>query len=154
MPPLREFIGKLNRSRGTAHLMGLLSPGGVHSHQHQIAALAGILARPGCGRCPRLPRRARHAAQAAASYLENFDRTLPASSKFASPLFAAVIMRWIATSAGPGRKSYRLIVQGAGESAGNPRQGVAAAYARGETDEFVQPTAIAGYPGCKTVTGC
>src|SRR5467141_841616 len=47
MPALRDFVGKLNRSRGTAHLMGLLSPGGVHSHQHQIAALAGILAEAG-----------------------------------------------------------------------------------------------------------
>src|SRR5215469_14108018 len=37
-PALRDFISKLKESRGTAHLMGLLSPGGVHSHQHQIAA--------------------------------------------------------------------------------------------------------------------
>src|SRR5215469_1520600 len=44
MPALRDFIGKLKESRGTAHLMGLMSPGGVHSHQHQIAALARILA--------------------------------------------------------------------------------------------------------------
>ena len=44
MPALRDFIGKLKVSRGTAHLMGLMSPGGVHSHQRQIAALARILA--------------------------------------------------------------------------------------------------------------
>src|SRR5215469_5716647 len=31
MPGLREFVGKLKESRGTAHLMGLMSPGGVHS---------------------------------------------------------------------------------------------------------------------------
>src|SRR5271165_6639718 len=44
IPALRDFIGKLKASRGTAHLLGLLSPGGVHSHQNQIAALARILA--------------------------------------------------------------------------------------------------------------
>src|SRR5512146_3473985 len=44
MPALRDFIAKLEATGGTAHLMGLLSPGGVHSHQHQIAALAGIVA--------------------------------------------------------------------------------------------------------------
>src|SRR6201993_3939045 len=44
MPALRDFIGKLKESRGTAHLMGLLSPGGVHSHQHQITALARTVA--------------------------------------------------------------------------------------------------------------
>ena len=47
MPALREFIGKLKESRGTAHLMGLMSPGGVHSHQDQIAALARIFAEAG-----------------------------------------------------------------------------------------------------------
>src|SRR6202049_2974293 len=32
MPAFSEFIGKLRGSRGTAHLIGLMSPGGVHSH--------------------------------------------------------------------------------------------------------------------------
>src|SRR5438094_60614 len=41
MPALQEFIATLKQSGGTAHLMGLMSPGGVHSHQQQIAALAG-----------------------------------------------------------------------------------------------------------------
>src|SRR5215831_16367490 len=43
MPALRTFVDKLRACRGTAHLMGLMSPGGVHSHQDQIAALARIL---------------------------------------------------------------------------------------------------------------
>src|SRR4051794_9390599 len=47
MPALRTFVDKLRSSRGTAHLMGLMSPGGVHSHQNQIAALARILAEAG-----------------------------------------------------------------------------------------------------------
>ena len=42
-PALVEFIAKLKESGGTAHLMGLLSPGGVHSHQKQIAALAQVI---------------------------------------------------------------------------------------------------------------
>src|SRR5271154_3912047 len=44
MPALRDFIGALKKTGGTAHLLGLVSPGGVHSHQHQIAALGRILA--------------------------------------------------------------------------------------------------------------
>src|SRR5215212_10128801 len=44
---LQEFIGKLKASGGTAHLMGLLSPGGVHSHQEHLAALARILSKAG-----------------------------------------------------------------------------------------------------------
>ena len=46
-PELTAFIAALKRSGGTAHLMGLLSQGGVHSHQDHIAALANILAAAG-----------------------------------------------------------------------------------------------------------
>src|SRR5262249_24114582 len=39
-PVLLDFIAKLKRIGGACHLMGLLSPGGVHSHQSHMAALA------------------------------------------------------------------------------------------------------------------
>src|SRR5436190_23451347 len=42
-PVLGKFIEKLKQSGGTCHLMGLVSPGGVHSHQNQAVALAKIL---------------------------------------------------------------------------------------------------------------
>ena len=40
---LVDLIAKLKASGGTCHLMGLLSPGGVHSHQEHAVALAKIL---------------------------------------------------------------------------------------------------------------
>ena len=43
----RSSSPRSRRRGGTAHLLGLMSPGGVHSHQHQIAALAAILADAG-----------------------------------------------------------------------------------------------------------
>src|SRR5262249_20805351 len=49
MPALRDFTGGLGKSGGTAHLLGLWSPGGVHSHQDQIAAFVHILAAAGLG---------------------------------------------------------------------------------------------------------
>ncbi|MEM1300155.1 MAG: 2,3-bisphosphoglycerate-independent phosphoglycerate mutase, partial [Pseudomonadota bacterium] len=42
---LVAFMQKMKASGGTAHLMGLVSPGGVHSHQRHIAALAMILSK-------------------------------------------------------------------------------------------------------------
>ena len=42
-PALHGFIAALKKSGGTAHLLGLLSPGGVHSHQDHIVALAKAL---------------------------------------------------------------------------------------------------------------
>src|SRR3984885_7096310 len=43
-PVLLELIDKVKASKGAVHLMGLMSPGGVHSHQDHIAALVKILA--------------------------------------------------------------------------------------------------------------
>ena len=42
-PALVDLIKKLKESGGTCHLLGLVSPGGVHSHQDHAAALAKIL---------------------------------------------------------------------------------------------------------------
>ena len=50
-PELTGFIKKLKDTGGTAHLMGLLSPGGVHSHQDHIAAMARILDGNGVSVC-------------------------------------------------------------------------------------------------------
>src|ERR1700682_3921843 len=44
---LADLIKKLRQSGGTCHLIGLVSPGGVHSHQDQAAALATILSGAG-----------------------------------------------------------------------------------------------------------
>ena len=46
-PALADLIGKLKQSGGTCHLIGLVSPGGVHSHQDHAVALAKILADAG-----------------------------------------------------------------------------------------------------------
>src|SRR5882762_2723756 len=46
-PALVDLIGKLKQSGGTCHLIGLASPGGVHSHQDHAVALAKIVANAG-----------------------------------------------------------------------------------------------------------
>ena len=44
---LRTFIAAVKRAGGACHLMGLVSPGGVHAHQDHAAALAKVLAEAG-----------------------------------------------------------------------------------------------------------
>ena len=46
-PMLAAFIGAMRASRGTCHLIGLASPGGVHSHQDHAVALAKIVTEAG-----------------------------------------------------------------------------------------------------------
>ena len=42
-PQLLQLINDTKSHNGRCHIMGLLSPGGVHSHQDHIIALAGML---------------------------------------------------------------------------------------------------------------
>src|ERR1700742_4383564 len=43
-----KLVEALKKTGGTCHLIGLVSPGGVHSHQDHAAALAGYLHTAGC----------------------------------------------------------------------------------------------------------
>src|SRR5580658_4720885 len=46
-PALTDLIAALKKSGGTCHLIGLVSPGGVHSHQDHAVALAKLVAGAG-----------------------------------------------------------------------------------------------------------
>ena len=145
MPALRDFIGGLRKSGGTAHLLGLLSPGGVHSHQDQIAAFVRILAAAGL-------RVAVHAIldgrdtppKSAALHLAGFARAVAGLERVR---IASLCGRYWAMDRDRRwdrvERAYRVIVDGAGGAAADPRAALDAAYARGESDEFVAPTAIA-----------
>ncbi|HEX5452393.1 MAG TPA: 2,3-bisphosphoglycerate-independent phosphoglycerate mutase [Stellaceae bacterium] len=155
LPALLAVIEKLKASGDTAHLMGLLSPGGVHSHQHQIAEVAAILADAG------LPV-AVHAfldgrdtpPKSAAGYLKKF---LSDVAGHGSVTIATVTGRYYAMDRDKRwdrvEKAYRVLTAAKGEHAADPDAAVAAAYARGETDEFVLPTAIGAYAGMRDGDG-
>ncbi len=155
MAALRDFIARLNKSGGTAHLLGLLSPGGVHSHQRQIAALARILAEAGVPVAVHAILDGRDTPpEAALSYLKTFESdvgTVPRQR------IATVGGRYYAMDRDQRwdrvEKAYRTIVEGGGDTAASAREAVEVAYGRGETDEFVRPTAIGGYRGMRDGDG-
>lgn len=155
MPALRGFIGKLKASRGTAHIMGLMSPGGVHSHQRQIAALARILAEAGVPVSVHAFLDGRDTPpKAAASYLKQFQEEIAGLRDLR---IATLCGRYYAMDRDKRwdrvERAYRAIVSGTGERADDPLQAVKASYARDETDEFVTPTVIAGYVGMRDGDG-
>ena len=104
-PALVRFIAALRASGGTCHLVGLLSPGGVHAHQDHAVALARVMVEAG------VPVRL-HAftdgrdmpPRSAASCFETVEAALPEAR--ASPPCAAAITRWTATGAGSGYRSH------------------------------------------------
>jgi 2,3-bisphosphoglycerate-independent phosphoglycerate mutase len=146
---LQDFIAKLKKSRGTAHLMGLISPGGVHSHQHQIAALAAIVADAGVPVAVHAFLDGRDTPpQSAIGYLQQFQRDIAGHGEIR---IATISGRYYAMDRDKRwdrvAKAYAALTAAIGEHADDPVKAVEAAYARGETDEFVLPTVIGDYRG-------
>ncbi len=155
LPALQEFIAKLKKSGGTAHVMGLISPGGVHSHQKQIAAFARIVAAAGVPVAVHAFLDGRDTPpQSATGYLKQFQQDVAGHGNIR---IATVAGRYYAMDRDKRwdrvAKAYRVLTAAAGEHAADPVKAVAVAYARGETDEFVLPTAIADYRGMRDGDG-
>ena len=155
IPTLGEFIKKLRGTGGAAHLLGLLSPGGVHSHQDHIAALAKVLVEAGLtvnvhafldGR-DTPPR-------SAIGFLHLFER---ATSDLTGLRIATVSGRYYAMDRDKRwdrvEKAYDAIVAGKGERFDSAAAAVEASYKKDTGDEFVLPSVIKDYRGMKDGDG-
>jgi 2,3-bisphosphoglycerate-independent phosphoglycerate mutase len=145
--PALSAAAEKARSTGKAlHIFGLLSPGGVHSHDYQIQAMAELAVKKG------LDKVYMHA------FLDGRDtppRSAAGSIEALEAKFAALGAGRIASLSGRFyamdrdnrwdrvEKAYRLIVEGQGDfTAKTALEGLEQAYVRGENDEFVQTTTI------------
>jgi len=155
-PELVAFIGKLKSSSGAAHLMGLLSPGGVHSHQRHIAALANIIADAGVQVHIHAFLDGRDTPpKSALEFIAQFEadltnKELAAISTVTGRYFAMDRdKRWDRVE-----RAYRVITEAASDhSAVSATAAVEAGYTRDENDEFIQPTVIGGYTGVAASDG-
>jgi 2,3-bisphosphoglycerate-independent phosphoglycerate mutase len=138
--------GALRRARergGSVHLLGLVSQGGVHSHIDHLRALLALAAREEMA-----DRTWVHA------FTDGRDVSPEASVTDLATLptdrIATVVgryyamdrdQRWERTD-----RALAAILDGVGEQADDPVAAVRASYARGVTDEFVEPIVVAGRP--------
>ncbi len=144
-PAYCNAIDKTIAAGGAVHIFGLLSAGGVHSHEQQIFAAVRLAAKRGADRVYL------HA------FLDGRDtppRSAGPSLEQAEALFAglgcgrvaSIIGRYYAMDRDNNwdrvARAYELLTEGTGHSAANALAGLQAAYTRGENDEFVLPTAI------------
>jgi 2,3-bisphosphoglycerate-independent phosphoglycerate mutase len=151
----RALVAALRRSGGACHLIGLLSPGGVHSHQSQLAELARALDAEG------IPVRVH-------GLLDGRDTPPRSAAGFVAQFLADVAgCRDVRLATLGGRYyamdrdkrwervalAYDCLVDAKGETAADPRSAIDAGYARGESDEFVRPTVLAGYQGMRDGDG-
>jgi 2,3-bisphosphoglycerate-independent phosphoglycerate mutase len=146
-----ELVGACNDAKvdgRTLHVFGLLSPGGVHSHETHIFAMLDLAKRHG------VPRVAVHA------FLDGRDtppRSAEASlkalqsvcDKLGNTHIASVSGRYYAMDRDKRWDRLRLAWDAIVEARSNHHandalSALSAAYARGENDEFVLPTVIDG----------
>ena len=142
---LRAFISALKASGGTAQLAGLCSPGGVHAHQRHIAELAQIIAAEGVPVQIHAITDGRDVPpKSAAAQLAELDAALPAGARIGTVVGRYFAMdrdrRWDRVE-----KACALMLRGEGHESDSARAAVEAAYARGETDEFIAATRVEGY---------
>ena len=152
MPAFRNFTERLQVSGGEAHLLGLMSPGGVHSHQDHIAYLANALRDAGIPVVAHAMLDGRDTPPTSADgYLAAFQDAAPrARIGTVTGRFYAMDRdrRWDRVDG-----AYAVLVAGAGQAAPDARAAVAQAKQRDESDEFVLPTAIDGYAGMRDGDG-
>lgn len=146
----RRFVGQLKESGGRCHLMGLLSPGGVHAHQDQIGALAQALAAAGIEVVLHAFTDGRDTApQGGAAFLDAF---LERFGDTPGMRFGSVIGRYWAMDRDrrwerTGQAFDAIVRAEAEQRAADAPGAIRAAYARGEGDEFIKATVIEGYGG-------
>jgi 2,3-bisphosphoglycerate-independent phosphoglycerate mutase len=152
-PVLVAAADHARRAGSALHLMGLLSDGGVHSHIRHLFGLLELASRR------KVPRMFVHAftdgrdtpPRSALRYLEELEPRLAE----AGGAVATVSGRYYAMDRDQRweriEKAYSALRRGEGRRAATARAAVEAAYAAGETDEFVLPTVVAA-PGGEPAT--
>ena len=139
---IKEGIRYAIENQVSVHLMGLVSDGGVHSHQNHLVALAKIISEAGVSN----------------TYIHAFTDgrdTDPRSGKqfiqyvldqtvhLPNVRLASLIGRYYAMDRDKRwdriRKAYDLIVHGKGEPSTDILASLQASYEAGKTDEFIEP---------------
>jgi 2,3-bisphosphoglycerate-independent phosphoglycerate mutase len=143
------LAAKVKATGGTCHIMGLMSPGGVHSHQAHAGAVARALVARGIPAVVHAFTDGRDTPpQSAADDMRRLASDLPPEVPIATVIGRYFAMdrdkRWERVA-----QAYDLMVSGAGDRYVSASEAVEAAYKQGKFDEFVPPAVIGDYAGMK-----
>jgi 2,3-bisphosphoglycerate-independent phosphoglycerate mutase len=148
-PALLDLVTKVRASKGAVHVAGLLSPGGVHSHQSHMTALVRALC------AARLPVFV-HAIldgrdtppKSALGFLKEFENSI---AGLTGVRIATVSGRYYAMDRDKRwdrvHKAYDAIVDADGLDVPDAETAIAESYKKDVTDEFVEPCVIGDYAG-------
>jgi 2,3-bisphosphoglycerate-independent phosphoglycerate mutase len=150
---LRSVIERLRQSGGSCHLIGLVSPGGVHSHQDHAVALANILAEAAVPTLVHAFTDGRDTPpRSAGEDIARLVAALPPAVRVATVSGRYYAMdrdkRWERVA-----KAYAAIADAEGPRFPNAGAVIANAYARDLSDEFVVPAVVGDYRGMRDEDG-
>jgi 2,3-bisphosphoglycerate-independent phosphoglycerate mutase len=144
-PVLLDAMAQIRAAGGRLHLLGLLSDGGVHSHNSHLYALIEMARRHGIGEvCIHAFTDGRDTPpQSSGGYLAELETEL---ARLGLGRVATVIGRYYAMDRDNRwtrvEKAWRAMVLGEGDPADSSAAAIAAAIAAGETDEFIKPRVV------------
>lgn len=145
-PILKNSLEYANDNNKAVHIMGLLSDGGVHSHEKQIHAMLEMTKKYDCKEVYlHIFSDGRDCAQKSAkNHIQKLEDKI---AKLGVGEIASVIGRYFSLDRDNRwarvRCAYELIARGRGKFlAQSATEAIDMAYERGETDEFVQSTVI------------
>lgn len=150
---LNEFIETLKANGATAHLMGVVSDGGVHGHYLHMVAAAQAVVQAGVPCVIHAITDGRDVAPSSADgYLEKLVNLLPKEAVIGTLTGRYYAMdrdnRWERVST-----AYDAMILGKGPKAEGPLEAIAASYGNGVTDEFIPATVMGGYGGVQDGDG-
>ncbi|WP_439561103.1 2,3-bisphosphoglycerate-independent phosphoglycerate mutase [Roseinatronobacter sp.] len=150
---LLAFIGKMQASKGTAHVFGVVSDGGVHGHITHLQAAISALCAAGVPVVVHAITDGRDVApKSAAPFIDALQASLPDGASIGTVIGRYWAMdrdnRWDRV-----QRAHDAIIRAEGQDAASAADAVAQAYGRGETDEFIAPTVISGYAGTRAGDG-
>ncbi|WP_417316765.1 2,3-bisphosphoglycerate-independent phosphoglycerate mutase [Emcibacter sp.] len=148
---LKKLVSALKQSGGTCHLMGLLSPGGVHSHQDHMLALAKECAKENIPVAIHAFLDGRDVPpKSALDFVETFETGIAGLDNVS---IATVSGRYYAMDRDKRwdrvKLAYDTMMDAGGERHDSARAVIEASYAGDKTDEFVLPAVIGDYQGMK-----
>jgi 2,3-bisphosphoglycerate-independent phosphoglycerate mutase len=148
-PALVGLIQRLRQTGGTCHLIGLVSPGGVHSHEDHAVALARILADAKLPAVVHAFTDGRDTPPRSADQdIARLTAALPAAIPVATVTGRYYAMdrdrRWDRVA-----KAYAAIADAEGAHFATAAAAIADAYAHDLSDEFVLPAIIGNYRGMR-----
>ncbi|MGV8948729.1 MAG: 2,3-bisphosphoglycerate-independent phosphoglycerate mutase [Candidatus Paracaedibacter sp.] len=150
-PKFTNFITTLKKTGGACHVIGLISPGGVHSHQAHMEAIVNLLTQANiCVHIHGILDGRDTPPQSAYDYVKEFmaNTNLPLSTIGGRYYAMDRDNRWERIE-----KAYQTIIFGTGPHIEDPLTLLKDQYKQGVGDEFILPHSIANYNGIKDGDG-